>query len=55
MLMDVCRLKCGNGVRNSLEECDDGNAQSLDGCDASCKVELGWACSGGSFYTADKC
>ncbi len=30
---------CGNGVRDAGEQCDDGNVQNLDGCDATCKFE----------------
>ncbi|KAL4421057.1 hypothetical protein ABPG77_001352 [Micractinium sp. CCAP 211/92] len=36
---------CGNGVLEGLEECDDGNTQPGDGCDATCKVESGWHCT----------
>ena len=35
--------------------CDDGNTAPLDGCDASCAIETGWTCWGGSPTTADKC
>lgn len=32
---------CGDGVLNAVaEECDDNNAKSGDGCDASCKFEV---------------
>eukprot|EP00961_Rhodomonas_salina_P178565 2408611-Rhodomonas_salina.2 len=33
---------CGDGVVNNAgaEECDDGNTDSLDGCNASCAVEF---------------
>ena len=30
---------CGNGTRESGEDCDDGNTRNLDGCDANCKFE----------------
>lgn len=30
---------CGNGLVEAPEQCDDGNTQNLDGCDASCKFE----------------
>ncbi len=30
---------CGNGTRESGEQCDDGNTTNLDGCDANCKFE----------------
>ena len=45
-----CRLvngrDCGDGHLNTLvgEECDDGNAQNGDGCDAGCRVEWGYQC-----------
>ncbi|HEX3596475.1 MAG TPA: DUF4215 domain-containing protein, partial [Polyangiaceae bacterium] len=40
---------CGNGVVESGEECDDGNASDSDasandGCTADCKLEQGWVC-----------
>ena len=31
---------CGNGVKSSSEECDDGNNQDGDGCSAYCKLEV---------------
>jgi fibro-slime domain-containing protein len=38
---------CGDGDRpdGSLEECDDGNDSSGDGCDARCRVEPGYLCA----------
>jgi cysteine-rich repeat protein len=30
---------CGNGTRESGEQCDDGNTKSLDGCSAACRFE----------------
>ena len=30
---------CGNGVRDTTEQCDDGNTRNLDGCDATCHFE----------------
>jgi cysteine-rich repeat protein len=35
---------CGDGWPEGYETCDDGNAESADGCSADCQVELGWAC-----------
>jgi cysteine-rich repeat protein len=31
---------CGNGIREGLEGCDDGNTTDFDGCSASCIYEL---------------
>ena len=41
-------LKCGNGVRESPEVCDDGNRLATDGCNNSCQVESGWSCDSNS-------
>ena len=30
---------CGNGVIEGGEQCDDGNAEVFDGCDATCQLE----------------
>ncbi len=35
---------CGDSRVSGAETCDDGNAQSGDGCSASCQVESGFAC-----------
>ncbi|GAB5547708.1 MAG: hypothetical protein SangKO_074680 [Sandaracinaceae bacterium] len=39
-----CLASCGDGVRGPGEECDDGNMEAGDGCDARCDIEDGWAC-----------
>jgi cysteine-rich repeat protein len=36
---DVMPDLCGNGTLDPGEECDDGNLQPLDGCDALCRLE----------------
>ena len=36
---------CGDGKRSSAELCDDNNTEPLDGCDALCQIEVGWACA----------
>lgn len=36
--------RCGDGVINASEACDDGNTEAGDGCSASCQVEAGWTC-----------
>jgi len=47
----VCEevIKCGDGIVNGMspdskEACDDGNAESGDGCSSACQVEPGWVC-----------
>ncbi|MEC8422192.1 MAG: hypothetical protein VX000_00370, partial [Myxococcota bacterium] len=40
---------CGDGVLDSGETCDDGNATAGDGCDASCQEEFGWECVDATF------
>jgi cysteine-rich repeat protein len=42
--------QCGDGVRVTGEECDDGNNQSGDGCSASCMLER---CGDGVLQAAD--
>ena len=37
---------CGDGFIEGLEECDDGDTSSGDGCDSSCQIEENWVCSG---------
>jgi len=38
------QIKCGDGIVETGEACDDGNAVSGDGCSATCQVEKGWSC-----------
>ncbi|MEM7606978.1 MAG: DUF4215 domain-containing protein, partial [Myxococcota bacterium] len=37
--------RCGDGVLQDTEECDDGNGDAGDGCGASCRIEPGHACN----------
>jgi cysteine-rich repeat protein/YVTN family beta-propeller protein len=37
-------IRCGNGIPQTGEECDDGNTTDGDGCSATCTVEQGWSC-----------
>lgn len=42
-----CSPACGDGKILGDEDCDDGNAQSGDGCNADCSaIEDGWRCPG---------
>jgi cysteine-rich repeat protein len=50
-----CEEICGDGLNYGINECDDGNLESGDGCSNDCKVEPGWTCSGGSIKSKDSC
>ncbi|MBC8133483.1 MAG: hypothetical protein H7X95_10930, partial [Deltaproteobacteria bacterium] len=41
----ACDVTCGNGNRESGEDCDDGDLANGDGCSSTCKVESGFTCS----------
>ena len=41
----VCpEVRCGNGTIEGNEKCDDGNANSGDGCTSTCTIERGYVC-----------
>lgn len=45
-MRDVCHAVCGDSIWTpSEEECDDGNALPLDGCDEHCRIEPGFTCT----------
>lgn len=46
---------CGDGDRQGAEECDDGNLESGDGCDASCHVEVSATCGDGVLDPDEEC
>jgi len=35
-----CTVQCGDGQKETWEECDDGNTTANDGCSPSCKIEV---------------
>lgn len=43
---------CGNGLREGSEQCDDGNLQLGDGCDAQCRKE---SCGNGRVDAGEEC
>jgi cysteine-rich repeat protein len=45
-LTDMGTCGCGDGLVDLDEECDDANTAPGDGCDASCRREACWTCSG---------
>ena len=52
---DICTPRYGDGYRDGNEECDDGNVEPLDGCNAVGEIENGFICTGGSLTTTDTC
>jgi len=43
---DTCFPTCGDGIRlPNVEQCDDGNTISSDGCSSGCILEMGFACA----------
>ncbi len=49
---------CGNGIRESGEECDDGNTKSGDGCSSTCQKEGGsgsGTCGNGIKEAGEEC
>lgn len=36
--------RCGNGIVEGQEQCDDGDVRSADGCQEICQIETGWSC-----------
>eukprot|EP00163_Fabomonas_tropica_P022558 TRINITY_DN3931_c0_g2_i1.p1 TRINITY_DN3931_c0_g2~~TRINITY_DN3931_c0_g2_i1.p1 ORF type:complete len:1617 (+),score=367.48 TRINITY_DN3931_c0_g2_i1:65-4915(+) len=54
----VCNDTCGDGIKSTREECDDGNLIKGDGCDDRCREERNWDCSTngcGRSTCVDKC
>ena len=46
---------CGNSVVESGEQCDDGNVDNGDGCDANCIIENGPVCGNDIVETNEQC
>jgi cysteine-rich repeat protein len=47
-------IRCGNGIVQGAEECDDGNEASKDGC-AGCRIEVDWMCNSSVPSTPSVC
>lgn len=37
--LNSCKPICGDGLKLSVEQCDDGNLVSTDGCYANCTID----------------
>ena len=46
---------CGDGINAGVNECDDGNTLSHDGCSSKCRIESGWACTQSNSGGVDSC
>ena len=42
---DILSTICGNSIKETDEECDDGKTDNYDGCSSTCKEEIGWNCN----------
>lgn len=51
----ACMEYCGDALNFGLNACDDGNLEDGDGCSATCELEAGWTCSGGTIKKKDTC
>ena len=38
-----CSIKCGDGIKGSTEQCDNGNQE---GCSTNCVPDVGFSCTG---------
>ena len=45
---------CGNNIREATEQCDDGNTNSGDGCNAYCRIEVS-VCGNGILNLGEQC
>ena len=51
----TCSVQCGDSIRHSSEEWDDGNQSDSDGCSQSCLIEDDYICTGGDGENKDTC
>ncbi len=50
-----CGPECGDGVVQSEEPCDDGDASDGDGCSSLCRIEAGFTCTGSPSVCTPSC
>lgn len=54
--IDECNIPfCGDGILDTGEECDDGNNDDDDGCDANCLIEAAPVCGDGNVDPGEEC
>jgi len=46
---------CGNNIKETGEECDDGNTANDDGCSSVCTIEAVGGCGNGTKETGEEC
>ena len=46
--LDAILFNCGDGLVEGSEACDDRNRVNLDGCSATCQLEVGYSCRTGA-------
>jgi len=46
---------CTNGIKETGENCDDGNSTNFDGCNNLCQIESGWGCTGSPSVCDELC
>jgi len=51
----ACSTACGDGNKDSGEECDDGNQVDGDGCSKDCKKEAGFTCEDKTLPDTENC
>ncbi|CAD8079960.1 unnamed protein product [Paramecium primaurelia] len=52
LMNNLCIDICGNGSKSELEECDDFNQVSQDGCSEKCEIEINYTCTQIDFETS---
>ena len=50
-----CTEVWGDSIRARLEQCDDGNTASSDGCSNGCQIESDWICNNNNTAHQDAC
>jgi cysteine-rich repeat protein len=54
-IVDIAPASCGDGHRDSGEQCDDGNTTNGDGCSSACQIEASPTCGDGHRDSGEEC